>query len=285
MKARDNLLQVILDWAKARPDIEAVILTGSLARDDGRIDDLSDIDIELIGSGFTVLQDNDEWLTQIAPMTMVLKLGPSPSQRWATRLAIYKSGIKVDYTLAGVERVQDMCETGRLDEVYARGYRVLIDKSGIATNLHVLTGNPGAVTLPTQETFQDAVEIFWFEASHVPKYLARGDLWPAKLRDQTLKKYCLKMMMWHAAVMGYQPDIWHNGHRMADWLDPDLYNQAFSIFGGFDVPSSLAAFQAQMDLFRQMAHQVAEKTGLIYPQQVDDEIMAMIGKISSEINA
>lgn len=283
MKARDDLFQTVLDWASTQPDIESVILTGSLSRDDGRVDDLSDIDIELIGPAYKRLIADDSWLTSLAPLTTVLKLDPSHDQRWPTRLAIFKSGVKVDFTLADTSRISEMCDSGELDIVFRRGFKVLIDKIGITKNLPDPIDGENLYATPTNEEYQYAVNVFWFEASHIPKYLARGDLWAAKLRDELLKKYCLKMMMWQAAVSSNQSaDIWHNGQRMKDWLAADIYNQVDGIFGTFDTASTIAALHAQITLFRRLSLDVAGHMGFDYPQVLDDDISAMIIKMETD---
>ena len=109
----------------------------------------------------------------------MLRLGEG--QAWPTRLAIYGDGVKIDFTLAGPTRLQAMRE--QAGPLYQRGYRVLLDKTGAAQGLPAPQGRPAAPALPTAEVFRERVEEFWFEAFHIPKYLARGELFVVKFRD------------------------------------------------------------------------------------------------------
>lgn len=59
---RDAILQNIVSWAQGNGAIEALVLTGSLARRDGLADPLSDIDIELIAGDPNLLMSDSGWL-------------------------------------------------------------------------------------------------------------------------------------------------------------------------------------------------------------------------------
>ena len=103
---RDAILQNSVSWAERTGAVQALILTGSLARYDGLADALSDIDVELIADDPDLLRSDFKWLREIGQLVAVLPLNPSGEQRWATRLAIYSGGTKADYTLAGPARLR-----------------------------------------------------------------------------------------------------------------------------------------------------------------------------------
>lgn len=100
MTSRDGYLQSVLDWASATDAVLAVIQTGSLARRDDSADEYSDLDIEIISSDPDTLARDDGWLRQIGPLITVLRLEADGDQRWPTRLAIYRGGVKIDFTVA-----------------------------------------------------------------------------------------------------------------------------------------------------------------------------------------
>ncbi len=99
---RDELLASIVEWSENSTIVHALIQTGSLARTDGTADDLSDVDIEIITPAPSRLMADDGWLHRIGDLITVLRLDPDAGQEWATRLAIYSGGVKVDFTIAGV---------------------------------------------------------------------------------------------------------------------------------------------------------------------------------------
>lgn len=271
---RDAILQNIVSWAQRHSAIQALVLTGSLARRDGLADPLSDIDIELIADDPRVLMSDSGWLSEIGWLVTVLPLDPSCEQRWATRLAIYSGGTKVDYTLAGPARLREMASRQELDPLYERGYRILLDKAGLAFDLPAPTGHAPAVPLPSNEAFRAAVEEFWFEAAHVPKYLVRDELWLVKERDETMKALLLQMLEWHA-VSSRPVDVWHIGTRMKQWVDEATWKELQQVFGRFGAADSLRAFKATVTLYSRLAKELARSSGLEYPAAVESGIISI----------
>jgi aminoglycoside 6-adenylyltransferase len=204
----------------------------------------------------------------------VLPLNPSAEQRWATRLAIYSGGTKVDYTLAGPARIREMASQQKLEPLYERGYKILLDKAGLTIDLLSPSGHVPTGTLPSNEAFRAAVEEFWFEAAHIPKYLVRGELWLVKQRDQTMKALLLQMLEWHA-VSSRPVDVWHIGTRMKQWVDKPTWDELQQVFGRFDAVDSIRAFKATVALYSRLAKEVARSGGLEYPASVESAIMSI----------
>lgn len=271
---RDKILDAIILWGRRSSHVEALIQTGSLARRDDLADNLSDLDIEIIATDPTVLANNDGWIREIGDVITVLHLGEG--QKWATRLTIFDGGVKADFTLAGVARLDGMKASGVLDPLYERGYRVLMDKSGIADGLPVPTSAFPVRALPSPQRFHERVEEFWFEAFHVPRYLARGELFLVKQRDWTMKELLLEMIEWHAIAGNPKPvDTWHLGARMQAWTDPETWRQLQGTFGRFDAEDSKRAFRETTRLYSRLARDVAKHAAFEYPHRVEEKILAL----------
>ena len=130
--------------------------------------------------------------------------------------------------------------------------------------------------LPSPQRFRDRVEEFWFEAFHIPKYLARGELFLVKQRDWTMKELLLEMIEWHAiALHPGSIDIWHLGTRIHEWTDRDTWEQLQVTFGLFDADDAKRAFQETTQLYSRLAREVAQIAGIEYPQAVEDKILAL----------
>ncbi|HLI12370.1 MAG TPA: aminoglycoside 6-adenylyltransferase [Alphaproteobacteria bacterium] len=271
---RDVILQKIILWAQDNSAIQALILTGSLARADQLADALSDIDIEIIIDDPTLLMSDFGWLGEIGQLVTVLPLDPSPEQHWATRLAIYSGGTKVDYTLAGPARLCEMANHQKLEPLYERGYKILLDKAGLTNDLPPPSGHAPTRTLPSNDAFRASVQEFWFEAAHIPKYLIRDELWLVKQRDQTMKALLLQMLEWHAAS-SRPVDVWHIGTQMKQWVDKATWDELQQVFGRFDVLDSSRAFKATVALYSRIAKDVARSAGFEYPDSVESGIMSI----------
>lgn len=280
---RDNCLQSIINWAKNN-NVQALIQTGSLARKDGSVDEFSDIDIEIITVSPADLMKDDQWLYDIGELVTVLRLDPEEGQEWATRLAIYRGGVKVDFTLAGVERITQMANKCQLDDLYERGYNVIFDNMGITKNLPLPSYGKPSTNLPSYKEFLASVEEFWFEASHIPKYLARGELWLVKQRDWNTKELLLTMAEWHAvASSSGTVDVWHNGLHLQEWLDPKSWKEVQETFSRFDASDAKRAFEATVKLYARLGKELAHYLGFEYPQECETQICMINDKILSTI--
>jgi aminoglycoside 6-adenylyltransferase len=198
-------------------------------------------------------------------------------QGYPTWLVFYEGGNKVDFTLADTKRLSDMIETERLDGLYDRGFRVIVDKQGITKQLPEASGKVSIDSRPTQAEFTAVVEEFWFEGAHIPRYLSRNELWVVKVRDRTMKENLLKMLEWHAIATSDEPlDVWYIGSHMKDWADRDTWEELGKTFAHFDAKDSWRGLIATMNLFRRVARETADRAGLEYPSEVDQGVTKYI---------
>ena len=276
----DPFLARVVEWAARRPDVRALVLTGSRARADGRVDEVSDYDLEVLTTD-RARYETDEWMGELGPVWVYLPTTRSDDERYLTRLVVFAGAVKVDFSFAPPDLLEDMAAAGMLSPLYERGYRVLLDRDGLAARLPESGLRPPARSLPTEAEFRAAVEEFWFEASHVPKLLKRNELWVVKQRDWTMKELLLRMVEWHAlAASAGERDVWHIGTRMAEWAEPGVWERLHEAFGGFGADESRRALVATTSLYRDLARETAERLGHAYPEEVDAAISGYVGGAS-----
>uniref|UniRef100_UPI0036DCE401 aminoglycoside 6-adenylyltransferase n=1 Tax=Photorhabdus sp. RM322S TaxID=3342825 RepID=UPI0036DCE401 len=277
------LLEKILTFAHNDPRIDTVIQTGSRARNT-RVDKFSDLDIELIGSGTDELIGNDLWFKQLGDVMVALHLANEKEGEpdWPTCLVVFSGGRKVDFTLASVERLKDMKQRG-LDELYQRGYKILLDKTGLTNGLPEITHQLTKSHLPSSAEFNENLREFWFEATQVPVYIARGDLWPARMRDNEMKELLLAMMEWYASIKSDgKTDVWYNGHHLHEWLPEKFSKRIQRIFGSYGKEEAIRALLETTELYAEISAEVAEMKIFEFdselPGKVRKHIMQVIGR-------
>jgi aminoglycoside 6-adenylyltransferase len=259
----DELLGRVLAFADRTTGIDAVVQTGSRARRQ-RVDAFSDLDIELIGPGSAALVGRDDWPEQIAPTLVSLHLANQDDDApdWPTCLVVFARGRKVDFMLAGVERLEKMVLNG-LDDYYRRGYLVHRDRTGSTAALPRSNPTVPAWIPPTAAAFEAAQGEFWFEATQVPVYLARGDLWPALLRLHAMRTLLLTMLEWRTHALSGEPiDTWHDGHHIDEWLDPSLAKRLDALFATHDPEDGARALRACVRLYADAARTAAAALAL-----------------------
>ena len=203
-------------------------------------------------------EERDDWLEELgAVWVRVRDEYRHDEARVPTRLVIFAGGVKVDFAFYDARSMADRIGT-------PFPLRVLLDKNGAATE------GPSRTTAPQhgQSEFTTLVEEFWFEAYHVGKYLARSDLWPARARQEATLARLLAMIEWrHELARGSEPPS--DGKALPSWA-PDLAGDRMSrLYPRPDVEESWRALFETIELFREMAREVAAAAGLGYASEVD----------------
>lgn len=267
MRDAPSILDRIAGWARVEPDVRALVLVGSRAGYQA-VDDLADFDVQVYVEKTEPYVRDDAWLTRFAPIWVcVHDVYRHNNLTVQTRLVIYEGGTKVDFGLIPVEALMDM----RLDDPVRR---VLVDKDGLVSGSF---REPARPVQPDATEFGRIIREFWFEAYHVAKYLARGDLWPTKARDWETKKFLLKMIEWHAgATQGWNVDTYYMGKQMRAWVARDVWEELDNTFSHFDAEDSWRGLRATTRLFRRIAKETAAALNMTYPDDVDRNISGFI---------
>lgn len=254
------LIEEIMAWSQRDPRVTAVVLTGSRGRGE-RVDRFSDLDVELIGPRPQELAADDSWINNLGQPMVVL---PFDEEHLTTRLVVLPEGRKIDFGLWPEARIRRMIEHG-LDELYDRGYAVLLDKTGLTVGLPEAAGTPQRSSPPTQPQFTRLESEFWFEATQVAVYLARRDLWVVKFRENTMHSCLLTMLEWRTQFDEPNPRFtWHIGHHMNEWLSPDDYARAGEVFTRFDIRDTIRGLTSAMELFERATASAASNLSLTH---------------------
>jgi aminoglycoside 6-adenylyltransferase len=282
MTSGDAFLDRIVAWAATRPDVEAVLQSGSRVRPDGPVDAYSDYDVELYTRERERYLGTD-WLAEIAPVMVHLALDDDPEH--TSRLVFYADGTKVDYQVMDVDLLERLERDG-LDELHERGYRVLHDPNGRAARLPAATHRSPVHPPPAEAEFDFTCREFWFEAAHIPRSLARGEPWVVKFRDWTMKEDLLRMLEWHAlATSGDETDVWYIGTKLRAWVAPDVLARLDAVFGRFDAEDARRALDATTALFAELSAVVARRYGFPDPSAIGDPVQAYIASFERRRSA
>ncbi len=272
-------LEKIIRWASGKENISALILTGSLASQ-GFIDKLSDYDIAVYGNSFDFIK-NDNWLEEIEDhLVCIHDKFNFYNYEIPTRLTIFDPYFKVDFSFHLLEVLNKLIDSSTLPDEYNVGYKILLDKQGLAEKLPKPTFSGFILKKPEEEEFVKNIDEFWFEAYHVAKYLSRGDLWTAIMRDRSAKKYLLQMLQWHkAAHENWSISFKNFGKEMKTWLNKSTWDELSFCFAKFDIEDSWTALKNTTILYRKFAKETAEYLQYRYNVKTDMSISNFIQTI------
>lgn len=279
MSDEEAVLARIVRWAEARAAVRAVILTSTRALPGASVDALSDYDVILYVTNPAPLLSGRSWTGEIGPVLVQM---PPAGHAWdyPTRLVLYEDGTKIDFTILDLAALRAATEA--LPDELDAGYRVLLDKDGVAAALPAPTGSAYVLKPPTQAELTAVVEEFWFETSYVAKNLWRRELLPAKYSLECVMKQDLlrRMLEWRVALdhdWTYRPGV--QGRRLREHLAPELWTELERTYAGADLDENWTALFRTAALFRRAATEVAHHLALEYPHHLDAQMTRWLERI------
>lgn len=278
----DEILQLLVRWADSQDAIRALVLTSSRAGA-SKTDEFSDYDIMVLTDYPDQYLRSDEWIKNIRPVWVCIKEQFMHEREVIpTRLVIFQGGIKVDFSFWRLQLLRDFIDNGfsNTDDMN-RGYRVLLDKDGLTRKLPPPAIKFFKVPRPAEDEFRTVICEFWFEMAGVAKYLARGDLFPAKQSENGIvKDLLLRMIIWNVqAKNNWNTETHTDGKRMQSWVDSGTLQSLAKTYSGFNLEDSWQSTFASMDFFRRISTETSGLLGYDYPQSVDSEITKYIDGI------
>lgn len=230
MRIAHPKMPAVTKWARKTDDIRALVITGSLARHDGKPDQFSDLDLQVITRDPKRFTANDNWLKEFDDIWIRFPL----DRDLPYRLVWFRGGIKVDFQFLPVDHFYNMISTGDLPAEYLRGYHVVLDKDDLFRDLAPSPRVFPQPPPPSVASLAETINEFWFEAIHVAQFIRRREFWVVKHRDWTMKSNILRLLEWHAHYTSKDPiNTWQLGRRISSWADQEAVEALKGIWGGW----------------------------------------------------
>jgi aminoglycoside 6-adenylyltransferase len=269
LRTEQNVLRQLQAWAEALENVRAVILTSSRADPHCTPDVLSDYDVEVFVQDTAPFVRDDAWVNAFGAIIVRWPSSPQPtiSEGWITQLVLYEDGIRIDFQITS----QHPAASPNLDS----GYRVLVDKDGIAAQLPAPSYTQYIIERPTVGAFEGRLNAFWWDIVYVAKALWRGELNYAKVMlDGTIRFDKLRPLIeWHIGLRhdwAVNPGIY--GRWFHRYLDPSTWQDYERTFADADIESNWRALFATLEFVRKLGKEIADALGFEYPERTDTEV-------------
>jgi len=271
--------RALTEWAESRSDISAVLLTSTRAVPGALLDAYSDYDVIVVVDRVELFSRDQRWLSEFGEVLIAywdpLEVDPVSGAVSVSNITQYVNGLKIDFSLWSTQRLSDLLSaTTPLDELDA-GYRVLVDKRGLTSDLPSPTYSAYVPKRPDRDAFLRLITDFFVGAPYVAKSLLRGQLLPAKwVLDFDMRyNYFVPMLEWRVECdhdWSWKPGSLGKGLRAQ--LSSEVWAEFESTFTGPDDQANWEALSAMMGLFGQVAREVADSLGFSYPQDLEDRV-------------
>ena len=273
MRTEQEILELIVGTAKCDERIRAVIMNGSRANPNAPRDMFQDFDVVYIVTDVTPYKNNHEWIKRFGDI-MIMQMpedmqDPPPGNEGGFGyLMQFTDGNRMDL---GIYPLANLNELGK-DSLSL----LLLDKDGIIGPLAPASESDCLPKPPTAKAFSDCCNEFWWVCPYVAKGLWREEILYAKhMLDQVVRVQLMKMLTWH---IGVQTQFSRNpgklGKYFQQYLEPELWDLLQKTYADANYDHTWEALFTMCNLFRGVAHPIAEHFGFDYPHGDDQRVSA-----------
>ncbi len=169
-----------------------------------------------------------------------------------------------------------------VQDVFRRGFRVLIDRDGTLERLAVEPGRKAVP--PTTDEFNEHLNDFLYHAIWTAKKIRRGELWVAKsCCDGYMKRLLLRMIEWHArAHHGWNYDTWFNGRFLESWAEPQVLSELAPAFAHYELDDLKKALGQTVRLHKSLSTETAKKLDYKFSNEMYSETFRLIENYISD---
>ena len=251
----------VTDWAREREDVRALLVVGSQARANVPADRWSDLDIVLIVDDPEPYAEDPSWVHEFGQPVLTFLEDTPVGQR--ERRVLYETGEDVDFPLFPVTALELLEQSENAVNLLARGYRLLVDRIGLAERLARLAAGAEQPPLPTQRDFTQLASDFWYHALWAAKKLRRGEVFTAKGGvDGYMKARLVTLLEWHARALDPSVDTWHEGRFIERWADPGALAALEKAYAYYDLRDVARALWETIDVWQALEEETARRLGL-----------------------
>jgi aminoglycoside 6-adenylyltransferase len=280
MRTEQEMFALILETARQDERIRAVILNGSRANPHARRDIFQDFDVIFIVTDIAPFKRNRVWIERFGEL-MILQMpddmgDPPPEERISfAYLMQFMDGNRIDLTVC---TLAEYARKGG-DSLSV----LLLDKDGALGTFPPASETDYLPRPPTEKTFLDCCNEFWWVSPYVAKGLWRKEIPNARyMLDEAVRGQLMKMLTWYIGMnTQYQVNPGKMGKYFEQYLEPDLWSRLEKTYADASYEKTWEALFVMGDLFRKTALPVAEKFGFEYPLEDDQKVSAYLKHIQS----
>src|SRR5579859_1030167 len=275
------VIRHLLEWARAREDVRAVLLTSSLTAPGATVDVFSDYDVILAVIDVHPYFEDRAWLNDFGPMLVVYR---DPIQHYYdlekfAYVTQYENGLKIDFTLWTADILRRVAADPVLPAGLDVGYKLLLDKDGMAADLKPPTYRAHIASPPSPEEYARVIEEFFHELTYVVKHLWRGDLVAAKAMFETSVKTenLLPMLEWRLGMAeNWSVKAGVLGRGLKRRLSPERWAALGATYVGPEWVENWEAIFKTVAFFEKVAVEVGVHFGYEYPHDLHRRMIAYL---------
>ncbi|MGV3602611.1 MAG: aminoglycoside 6-adenylyltransferase [Dyadobacter fermentans] len=283
-RSGSDMTELILEVARKDNRILAVLQDGSRSNPNVTPDIFQDFDIIYVIEDLAPFLQDHSWVDvfgerMIMQMPEDMELYPADSGLDGTfsYLMLFTDGNRIDLVMIPLQKLDQFTSDSLC--------KVLLDKNGIfsASPLPQASDASYWIQKPSERSFTDCCNEYWFTTASLGKALWRGEVvYVQELSNQVTRAALLQMLDWYIACRhDFKVDTGKWGKFYRRYLAPDLHQKLLATYAPANLPDLWEATFASMDLFRYLAKSIAAELGYDYPEQWDQHVAAHLNHVKT----
>jgi aminoglycoside 6-adenylyltransferase len=281
-----QVIKKLVSWAKAKPDIRAVILTSSRAKPGATLDEFSDYDVIFVAKDIKPYRENESWLEEYGKVLVVYR---DPVEiRFGYERFIdctqYENGLKMDFTMWPVDLLTHVTQMEKLPNYIDDGYKVLLDKDGLTRGMKTPSCRAFVPKPPTEAEYHAFIEEFFYDIPYAAKQIRRGDIFALKLTVYYMRdvKLC-RLLEWKIEIEhNWSLKSGYYGKGLQKYLTPSFLKKWDAIHFGSVAENNWESLFKIIRLFGKVAGEVGQRLGYAYPEDMDKRMLKYTKKVRNK---
>jgi len=279
MRNEQEMLDLILNFAKNDENIRAVVMNGSRVNANVKKDILQDFDIACLVKDVAPYIRNDRIPEYFGETVIVqepenMQDPPAENSGHYAYLMQFMDGNRIDLSFYPLEQHENVLN----DSLTI----LLLDKDGMIKELPPSSDSDYLPKEPTEKQFQDCCNEFLWCSPYVAKALWRGELTYAKymLDEVIIHEQLLKMLTWYFGIKtGFKKSPGKSGKYLKEDVEPDIWKELEKTYSDSNFENIWESLFEAGSLFRRLAKAVAQQFEFQYPQKDDENVSAFLRRI------
>lgn len=283
MRTEKEMIDLIINIAKANERIRAVYMEGSRVNPNVKKDKYMDYDVNYVVTEMEWFHKNKEWISAFGEPAIVQEpdknaiaegadLDVNISYAW---MMLFKDGNRIDL------RINPVCEDYGNEELAV----ILLDKDNILSQIPPPSEVDFYVKKPTKGQYISATNNFWWCLQNVAKGIARDELtYAMNMYIQVVHGKLESMTEWYIGIYNdFSVNLGSWGKYFKKYLPENLYEMYVKTYSNANYENLWKAIFTACELFRIIAPVVGNQLGYTYNKQEDDNLTEYLIKMKNGI--
>lgn len=277
MRSEKEMMELILQVAKEDERVRSVAMNGSRTNSNVPKDTFRDYDIVYLVSDLQSFLINPDWITVFGKRIIMqtpedMAMFPPGLGGRFTYLMLLEDGNRIDLMLVPIEEKDMYCSEDELTVI-------LLDKDGNMPKLSEPTDKGYWIKKPSADFFADCCNEFWWVSTYVAKGLWRQEILYAYDHLNSVREMLLTMLEWKVGIeTNFSLSIGKNRKYLKSYLDNHMWERLMKTYPSGDYEQVWNAFFETIDLFEQVAIEVANILEYQYPFEDTNKLKQYLTK-------